>query len=64
MVEKGLLLITRYPFHFYGSEVFSEADDERPMVITKDAPIALITWEIPRVLGAVRQELWAEIKYI
>ena len=42
VVEKGLLLITRHPFHLYGSEVFSEAD-ERSMVITKDTPTALIT---------------------
>ena len=31
--------------------------------MTKDAPIALISQEIPRVWGAVNQELWMK-KYV
>ena len=42
--------------HLYGSEVFLGAKDQRPNIITKDAPTALTTHEIPRVLGAVSQE--------
>ena len=31
-------------------------------VITKDAPVALIIQDIPKVWGAVSQELWAKTK--
>ena len=31
---------------------------------TKDAPIALISQKIPRVLGAVNSKLWMKTKFI
>lgn len=44
---KGLVT-TRYPFHLYGSEAISETEDNRPNIMTKDAPIVIIAEEIPR----------------
>ena len=49
-------MTSKTPFHLYGSEVISESKDKRPNVMTKDAPIALLTLEIPRVWGTVGQE--------
>ena len=62
-VEKVLLWITRYPFHLYDPETFSGTESKRPN-ITKDAPIALISQEIPRVCIFVIQEVWVKTKYI
>lgn len=64
MLERGLLWVTRYPFHLYSSEMISETEDWRSNIITKDAPIAIITWKIPRVWGAVSQEPWRKNKYV
>ena len=64
VVERGLLGITRHPFHLYGSDAFSGAEDKRPDIITKDALIALIGQDIPGVLGAVSQEPWKKTKFI
>ena len=64
VVERGLVGGTRDPCHHQGSEVISATEDDRPNVLTKDAPIALITQEIPRVLRAASQKLWTETKYI
>lgn len=36
--------------------MISETEEKRPMIITKDAPIAIFTKEIPRHLEAVIQE--------
>ena len=33
-------------------------------IMTKDATVALIAQEIPRVWGAVSQETWMKTKYI
>ena len=55
-MERGLLWITRNPFHLYGSETISGTEDKRPNIATKDAPIALIAQEIARVLGALCQK--------
>lgn len=41
----------RHQFHLYVSEGISGTGDKRPNIITENAPIALITQEIPRVLG-------------
>ena len=62
VVKRGLLRITRHPFHLYDSKAISGTEDKRPNIITKDAPIALIAQEIPRVWGAVSQELTHRIK--
>lgn len=37
-----MLCITKYPFHFNGSEAISETEDKRLNIMTKDAPIANI----------------------
>lgn len=37
-------------------------ENKRPSIITRDAPVGLITQEIPKVLGAVSQKLWAKAK--
>lgn len=50
-------------FHFYGSEVCLITENKRPNT-TKDAPIALIAQEIPRVLRNVSQELGMKTKYV
>ena len=50
VVERVSLCITRYPFHLDGSEAISGTEDKRPnIIITKDAPRALIDQEIPRL---------------
>lgn len=54
--QRGLLRITRHPFHLYGSEVIPETEDKRPNIITKDAHTALISQDILRVFGAVSQD--------
>lgn len=41
-----------------------ETEDKKPNIITKNAPIALITQEIPRVLGAMSQKAQMKTKYI
>jgi len=53
-----------HSFHLYGSKVFSATVDKRSNIIIKDTPIVLATQEIPRLLGAVSQELWVKSKYI
>ena len=40
--------MTRYQFHLYGSEAFSETEDKRPNIITTNVPINLPLKEIPR----------------
>ena len=40
----------------YGWKAIAGTEAKRPNIVTKDAPIALITSEIPRVLGAVSQK--------
>lgn len=48
VVERVSLCITRYPFHLDGSEATSGTEDKRPnIIVTKDAPMALIDQEIP-----------------
>lgn len=42
-MEKALLWVTRQTFHLYGSEAISETEDKRPIIIIKDAPVALNT---------------------
>lgn len=49
MVEKGLLLMTRHPFHLYGSEVIPGSEEERSNIITKDAPSGLGPNEISKL---------------
>ena len=49
VVAWGLLGITGHPFYLYGSKAVLGTEDKRPNMITKDAPIALITQEIPKV---------------
>lgn len=44
--------------------MFSATEDKRPNIIIKDTPIVLTTQEIPRVSGAISQELWVKSKYI
>lgn len=63
MVDKGLLCIARQPFHLNGSESISRTENKRPNM-TKDASIALTDQEIPRIQGAVGQELWMEDVFI
>lgn len=41
-----------------------EAEDKRPNIITKNAPIILITQETSRVLGAMSQKAQMKTKYI
>lgn len=41
-MERGLLWITRQPFHLYGSEAISETEDKRTNILTEDAPVALV----------------------
>lgn len=53
----------RHLCHLFGPEMFLVIEDEKPN-ITKDVPIALIDQEIPRVWGAMSQELWKKTKYI
>lgn len=50
--------------HLYASEGFQELRTKRPNIITKGAPIALTSQEIPEVWGAVSQELWGKTKYM
>ena len=57
VVESSSLWITIHPCHLYGSKAISGTEDNRPNM-TKDAPIAPIAQEIPRVLRAVSQVLW------
>ena len=45
-----VLYVMNVPFHLYGSEVIIGTEEKRPTIITKDAPLALINQEIPRVL--------------
>ena len=47
--QRGLLRITRHPFHLYGSEVIPETEDKRPNIITKDAPSGLGPKEISKL---------------
>ena len=61
---KRLLWISRHPFHLYDFEAILGTEDKRPKIITKDAPIALITQKIPRVLGALSQKPWMKTKDI
>lgn len=42
------------------SEAISGSKDKRPNVLTKDAPFAVNTQEIPRIWGPMTQELWIE----
>lgn len=56
--------MTRHPLPLYVSEAILRTEDNRPNVITKDAPIALITQEIPRVLEAVSPEQQIKSKYV
>ena len=64
VVERDLLWKTRRPFSLYGSEMILGTQNRRPNIITKDAPITLITREIPKVWWAVSQALWMKTKYI
>jgi len=64
VVQRSLLGITKDPpftFFPHGEETISGTEDKIPN-ITKDDPIAQVTWEIPRILGALRQELWMKTK--
>ena len=47
-----------------GSESVSETEGKRPNTMIKDSSIALITQEIPKILGAVSQKPWRKTKYI
>ena len=40
--RKGLVWMTRYPFHLYVSEAVSGTEDKKPNIIAKDAPVACI----------------------
>ena len=40
--RKGLVWVTRYPFHLYISEAVSGTEDKKPNIIAKDAPVACI----------------------
>lgn len=40
--------------------IFSETEDKKPNIITKDAPLGLTVEEIPKGLGTVSQKLWTE----
>ena len=59
---KGLVISNKTLSNLYGSEVISGTENKRPSVMTKDAPLALIAQKIPRVLGAMSQELWTRAK--
>lgn len=54
--------MNKTPFHLGGSEVILGTENKQTDW-TKDAPIALITQEIPGVWGAVSQGSWMETKY-
>ena len=43
--------------HFIFRKTISGTEDKRPNLMTKDVSIALITQEIPRILGALFQKL-------
>lgn len=64
VVERHLLWITGHVFRLYGPEAISGTEDKRLNVTTKDAPIALIAKDIPRVWGAVIQEPQRKTKYM
>ena len=42
VVERGLLRITRHPFHLYGSEAISGSEEKKPNIITKMFPLLLL----------------------
>ena len=48
-MESTLLWITRHSFHLYGSEVIPGSEEERPNIITKDAPSGLGPNEISKL---------------
>lgn len=58
MEERGLLSVTRHPFHHHGSEEISESEDKRLNIVTKDG------LGKSKVLGAMSQELWTKTKNI
>lgn len=51
-------------FLFMALEQFSGTKDKRPNIMTKNAPIALITQENPRAWGAVSHELGTKTNYV
>lgn len=55
-----------YKSHLINSSlvVVEGNEGKRPSIKIKDAPIASITQESPRVLGAVRKKLCTKSKYI
>lgn len=44
--------------------MFSGTEDKRPNIISKDAPVALIAQEIPRVWGSCEPGAMMKTKYV
>ena len=64
MANRDLLWTIKYPFHLYSSERTSETKDKRPNSTIKDFPIAIFTWENPRILEEKHQKSWRKTKSI
>lgn len=50
------------PFTINGFQRILGTEDKRPNIITKDAPIVLITQEITRVWGSCEPKTWKKTK--